>query len=79
MREKTKSIQQVKESMQNLKGNNLKISVNKGRKKIVKYDGKIINLYPSVFTLKIFNDKNIDFLSCSYNDVICGDIKFKIC
>lgn len=69
------SIQEVKMNVSALVGARLKISVNKGRKRIVKYDGCIQSIYPSVFTLKIDNDKNIEMLSCSYSDVICGDIK----
>lgn len=75
MRKCAMSIEQVKKDINTLKGRALKVSVNKGRKRIVKYDGEIIEIYPSVFTLKITGDKNIEKLSCSYSDVICGDIK----
>ncbi len=42
---------------------------------MLKYDGEIAQLYPAVFTLRITSDKNVDLLSFSYSDVICGDIK----
>lgn len=75
MRKRAVSVEEVKRTIGNLRGSNLKISVNKGRKRILKYDGEIAELYPAVFTLKITSDKNVDLLSFSYSDVICGDIK----
>lgn len=77
MRKCAVSIDEIKKNINALVGKSLKISVNKGRKKIVKYDGEIVDIYPSVFTLRIDGDKNIDTLSCSYSDVICGDIALK--
>ena len=75
MRKVNNSIDNVKEFITTLEGKMLKISVNKGRKRIVKYTGSIQQLYPQVFVLNINDNKDIKSLSCSYNDVICGDIK----
>ena len=75
MRKRAVSVEEVKKNIEGLKGESLKISVNKGRKRVLKYDGEIAQLYPAVFTLRIKSDKNIDLLSFSYSDVICGDIK----
>ena len=75
MRKRAVSVEEVKKNIEGLKGNSLKISVNKGRKRVLKYDGEIAQLYPAVFTLRITSDKNVDLLSFSYSDVICGDIK----
>ena len=77
MRKSALSIEDVKAYVGSLKGRNLKISVNKGRKRIVRFDGEIEEIYPSVFTLKILGDDNVNMLSCSYSDLICGDIKLK--
>lgn len=76
MRKSAMSIDEARRSIDALVGQKLKISVNKGRKKIVKYDGQIENIYSSVFTLKV-NNKNTPTMSFSYSDVICGDIKLK--
>ena len=78
MRKSAMSIDEVKSYIGSLKGRELKISVNKGRKRIVKYDGSIEEVYPSVFTLKIHGEKNLSKLSCSYSDVVCGDIKLDV-
>ncbi len=71
------TIEEVKQKIAALKGVAVRISVNKGRKRIVKYDGEVLETYPSVFTLKIKGDKNLEMLSCSYSDVVCGDIALK--
>ena len=71
------SIEDAKNHIANLSGKSLKISINKGRKKIVRYEGTIGEIYPQVFTLNILNEKNLNKLSCSYSDVICGQIQFK--
>lgn len=72
------SIDEVKQKISALKGVAVRISVNKGRKRIVRYDGEVLEIYPSVFTLKINGDKHLEMLSCSYSDVVCGDIALKV-
>ena len=78
MRKRAVSVEEVKQRISGLKGSSLKISVNKGRKRVLKYDGEIAELYPAVFTLKITSDKHVDLLSFSYSDVRCGDIKLTL-
>ena len=68
---------EVKSSINSLIGKSLKIAVNKGRKKIVKYDAEIDAVFPCVFTLKIFGDHPVNHLSFSYSDVICGNVRLK--
>ena len=75
MRKSTMSIEEAKNYIRGLRGYALRISVNKGRKKVLNYDGQIADVYPSLFTLQITDDKNINMLSCSYSDLICGDIE----
>ena len=75
MRKRAVSVEEVKKNIEGLKGKSLKISVNKGRKRVLKYDGEIAQLYPAVFTLRITSDKNVDLLSFSYSDVIYDDLK----
>lgn len=77
MRKRAVSIDEIKKDVLDLKGKELRISINKGRKKIVRYEGEITDIYPSVFVLRINNDHHIKMLSFSYSDVICGDIKLK--
>lgn len=77
MRKRAMSIEEAKAIVTSFTGVPVVAFVNKGRKRIVRYEGEITDLYPSVFTLKIRNDKHLDMLSCSYSDVICGDIRLQ--
>ena len=77
MRKKCKSMEEVKNEVNALLGKSVKISVSKGRNKTAKYDGKVLFTYPNLFVLKIENNANIEQMSCSYKEVICGEIKLK--
>ena len=73
----TEKLQAVKDEILNLKGKNLKLMVNKGRKKIVKFYGIIESVYPAMFVIKPNENVELDRTSFSYNDVLCGDISYK--
>ncbi len=70
-------LQNVKDEIFCLKGKELDFLVNKGRKKIVKFNGIIESVYPSMFVIKPNENVELDRTSFSYNDVLCGDISFK--
>ncbi|MDE6293173.1 MAG: Veg family protein [Clostridiales bacterium] len=72
MRRQAVNIQEVKQKIAELRGKNLSLAVNKGRNKITKMHGQIVDLFPSVFT---FRAAAGDLVSFSYSDIICGDIK----
>ncbi|MCH5158914.1 MAG: Veg family protein [Clostridiales bacterium] len=71
MRTRARSIEEVKKSIESMRGRNLSVSVNKGRKKTVRLNGVIEDMFPSVFT---FRAEKGDMVSFSYSDVICGEI-----
>ena len=75
MRKYTLNLTEITEQIKSLKGENIKMNVNKGRKKIEKYTGVIENVYPSIFTVKLDNPVAQDYLSFSYNEVLCGQVK----
>ena len=79
MKKHATSIDEIRSYVYSLKGNPLNIKVNKGRNKIARFSGFVDEVYPSVFTLKIQGDKNIRQLSCSYSDIICGNIVLRCC
>ncbi|MCH5165878.1 MAG: Veg family protein [Clostridiales bacterium] len=74
MRQRATSVDEVKQKIAQLKGKNLSVAVNRGRKKVTKLSGVIVELFPSVFT---FRAAAGDIVSFSYSDVICGDIVFR--
>jgi uncharacterized protein Veg len=72
MRKVNTSVSMVIEEISKLKGSNISMEINKGRKKIEKYQGIIENVYPSIFTVNVGEGKNP--MSYSYNEVLCGDV-----
>ncbi|MFR7766332.1 MAG: Veg family protein [Lachnospiraceae bacterium] len=49
---------------------------NKGRNKISYFKGRITEAHRNVFVIMVF-DEIFDRLSCSYSDLLCGDVAFK--
>ena len=75
MRRRAVNIQEVKQKIAELRGKNLSLAVNRGRNKITTLNGRIEDVFPSVFT---FRAAAGDIVSFSYSDIICGDIQFRI-
>ncbi len=71
------TVNEIKNKINLLKGRDIFMEVNKGRKKIENYYGTIISIYPSVFTVKVKHD-NLDTLTYSYSEVLCGNVKIKL-
>ena len=63
----------VKEQIANLKGTEIEMSINRGRKKFDIASATIADVYPSVFTVKI-KGVNQTVQTFSYFDVLCGNV-----
>ena len=70
------SIIMIKEQIKNMYGQEVGCIINKGRNKLVKLNVIIDQVYPSMFVIKPLENIELDRKSFSYNDVMCGDIKF---
>lgn len=75
MRKSILNLTDIKQRIINIKGRDVDISINRGRKRIDNYCGIIENTYPSVFTVKIADVDGFKNVTCSYSDVLCGDVK----
>ena len=75
MRKVEVDLNEITEKIKSLKGENIKMQVLKGRRHVEKYSGKIIDVYPSIFTFMQDNPSGKNILSYSYNEVLCGDVK----
>ena len=75
MRKSIFNLNEIKEKIFSIKGKNVDVSINHGRKKISNYSGVVENIYPSVFTIKIVGDDQLKNVTCSYSDVLCGDVR----
>ena len=74
MRKVELDIKSIISKIQGLKGESVHMAVTKGRNRIEKYTGVIESVYPSIFTVKLDNSQNPSSISCSYSEVLCGDV-----
>ena len=70
-------IDEVKREIGLLKDRSVRMYINKGRKKIVTLSGRVVDVYPSVFTVRIEGSKSLDIQSFSFSDVLTGDVAVK--
>ena len=75
MRKSILNLADIKTRINSIKGKNIDIFINRGRKKVDNFCGTVENTYPSVFTVKIDDDGVLKNVTCSYSDVLCGDVK----
>lgn len=73
---KAMSIDQAKMQVQSLLGRNVAVRLNKGRNRIKRYSGVVTETHPNVFVIELHNEL-FDHISCSYSDVVCGEIALK--
>ena len=73
MRKAGLTLDQVKSQILSLKGSEVAMNVNRGRKKFDKLSGIIKDVYPSVFTVASPENQIQTF---SYYDVLCGHVVF---
>lgn len=74
MKRKPASIDDIKQKILALKGEEVKLDVNRGRRKVSSYRATIENVYSSVFTVKALQSST-DTITYSYNDILCGEVK----
>ncbi len=75
MRKATMNINEIKNKILQLKGIEVEMNINRGRKKIDTINGTIQDVYPSVFTV-LLKDANSTLQTFSYYDVLCGNVIF---
>ena len=75
MRKIINNIDDVKTKILALRGREVEMNINRGRKKIDTINGTIKDVYPSVFTVLV-KDNNSPLQTFSYYDVLCGKVTF---
>ncbi len=78
MREPTTDLNEVKNRILALKGQGVEMQVNHGRKKISHYSGVIEDAYHNVFVVRLDNATKTEKMSCSYSDILCGDVQIAV-
>ncbi len=70
------SILTIKEKIKSLYGQEVNCVINKGRNRLVTVNVRIDQVYPSMFIICPLEEVELERKSFSYNDVMCGDIRF---
>ena len=74
MKKMPETVDDIKKKIIELKGKEVELYINRGRRKISSYRAVIEDVYASVFTVK--QCENQDTVSSySYNDILCGEVK----
>lgn len=71
MRKIIYGLDDIKIKISQMKGQNVQMQINRGRKRIESVCATIKDVYPSVFTIKTDDEKLQTF---SYFDVLCGNV-----
>lgn len=70
----------VKKDIEKFIGSRVKLETNKGRHKSVVSEGIIANVYPSIFTIQLFEGTDPSRkLSFSYTDVLTNSVEITLC
>ena len=75
MKKMPNTVENIKQRVQDLKGKEVDLYINRGRRKISSYRARIENVYTSVFTVKGCTVDNTAVSTYSYNDILCGEVK----
>lgn len=68
-------VNDIKQKILELKGQEVKMYVNRGRRKIFKFEAIVENVYDCVFTVKNLKNTFQMTHTYSYNDILCGEVK----
>lgn len=75
MKKMPNTIENIKQQIIQLKGQEVNLDINRGRRKVSSYRARIEDVYSSVFTVKSCTQELDSIFTYSYNDILCGDVK----
>ena len=75
MKKMPNTVENIKQKILELKGREVNLYINRGRRKISSYRARIENCYASVFTVKSCAMDLESVYTYSYNDILCGEVK----
>lgn len=77
MKTASKTVEQIKQEVENLKGKTVDMCVNKGRRKLVKFRAEIVATYPCVFMVETDSPLLTKTMSYSYSEILCGNVRIR--
>lgn len=69
------TVENIKQKIVELKGKEVDLKINRGRRKVSSIRARIEDVYPSVFTVKSCSLDSDSIFTYSYNDILCGEVK----
>ena len=75
MKRMPNSVENIKQKILELKGKEVDLHINRGRRKVRSYRARIEDVYASVFTVRSCSQDLESIFTYSYNDILCGDVK----
>ncbi len=75
MKKMPNTVENIKQKIVELKGQVVKLYVNRGRRKVNSFRARITDVYASVFTVINCSDELEAVSTYSYNDILCGEVK----
>lgn len=75
MKKMPNTVENIKASIVALKGKEVNLFINRGRRKVSSYRARIEDVYQSVFTVKSCEVNLNNIYTYSYNDILCGEVK----
>lgn len=70
-----KNISDIKRMIHALNSQRVRVKVNLGRNKIMRFSGVLSGVYPALFTIEPDEKGFLGKTAYSYSDVLCGNVK----
>ena len=68
------NLDEVKAKVNKLKGKLVSVRLNRGRNRVKNYRGVISEVHNNVFVVTLNVCNVVDRISCSYSDMLCGEV-----
>ena len=70
----TATLSEVKQRIISLKAKPVSVTLNLGRNKLVRFSGRLVGVYPALFTVSPFDKSFKGKTSYSYSEYMCGRV-----
>ena len=75
MKKMPNTVENIKQKILELKGKEVDLHINRGRRKVSSYRARVEDVYASVFTVRSCSLDLESIYTYSYNDILCGEVK----
>ncbi|MBR4998391.1 MAG: Veg family protein [Clostridia bacterium] len=75
MKKMPNTVENIKQQIISLKGKEVNLNINRGRRKVSSLRARIEDVYSSVFTVRSCSVDLESIYTYSYNDILCGEVQ----